>query len=228
MKVVGPFWASMPWLQCRLRLCVCCVFAVCVGCCVFGVLQIEDGVFEVKATNGDTVLGGEDFDNILQDHIVTEFKKTSGVDLRKDTLAMQRVKEVSCNGHQPCRNTLARLLRSVDVCVPTRCTLRRRSPCCAPLAFLNRFLEPALVCCAWHRAQESEKAKRELDGVKETTIELPYITADASGPKHLKVKVTRSQFENMVQPLIDRSLEPCRKCIKDAGVTTKEISEVQQ
>ena len=73
------------------------------------------------------------------------------------------------------------------------------------------------------RVQEAEKAKRELDGLKETTIELPYITADASGAKHLKVKVTRSLFESMVQPLIDRSLEPCRKCIKDAGLTTKDI-----
>ncbi len=82
------------------------------------------------------------------------------------------------------------------------------------------------VCCC--RVQEAEKAKRELDGLKETTIELPYITADPNGggPKHLKVKVSRSQFESMVQPLIDRSLEPCRKCIKDAGLTTKEIQEV--
>jgi molecular chaperone DnaK len=129
-------------------------------------VQISDGVFEVKATNGDTILGGEDFDNTLQEYIVKEFKKESGIDLTKDTLAMQRVKE------------------------------------------------------------EAEKAKRELDGLKETTIELPYITADATGPKHLKVKVSRSLFEGMVKPLIDRTLEPCKKCLKDAGLTVQQVNEV--
>jgi len=130
------------------------------------ILEISDGVFEVKATNGDTILGGEDFDNTLQAYIVKEFKKDTGIDLTKDTLAMQRVKE------------------------------------------------------------ESEKAKRELDGLKETTIELPYITADAKGPKHLKVKISRSQFESMVQPLVDRTLEPCKKCLSDAGLTTAQVNEV--
>ena len=74
--------------------------------------------------------------------------------------------------------------------------------------------------------QESEKAKRELDGLKETTIELPYITADATGPKHLKVKVGRSQFESMVKPLIDRTLEPCKKCLSDAGLSISQVNEV--
>jgi molecular chaperone DnaK len=133
---------------------------------VAGCVQISDGVFEVKATNGDTILGGEDFDNTLQEYIVKEFKKDSGIDLTKDTLAMQRVKE------------------------------------------------------------EAEKAKRELDGLKETTIELPYITADATGPKHLKVKVSRSLFEGMVKPLVDRTLEPCKKCLKDAGLTVQQVNEV--
>ena len=118
------------------------------------ILEISGGVFEVKATNGDTMLGGEDFDNILVDHIVQEFKKDQGIDLSQDKLAMQRVREAA------------------------------------------------------------EKAKRELDGLKETDVNLPFITADASGPKHLDMKINRSRFEAMVQPLLERSLDPCRQCIK--------------
>ncbi len=130
------------------------------------ILEISGGVFEVKATNGDTLLGGEDFDNTLVQHIAAEFKRESGVDIAKDRMAMQRVREAA------------------------------------------------------------EKAKRELDGLRETEINLPFITADASGPKHLNIKVSRAKFEAMVQPLVDKTLEPSRKCIKDAGVSTNEINEV--
>jgi len=130
------------------------------------ILEISSGVFEVKATNGDTLLGGEDFDNVVAEWVVGEFKKESGVDVSKDRMAMQRVREAA------------------------------------------------------------EKAKRELDALKETEINLPFITADASGPKHLNIKLTRAKFEAMVQPLVEKTLEPCRKCMKDAGVTTSDIHEV--
>lgn len=129
-------------------------------------LEISGGVFEVKATNGDTLLGGEDFDMVLLNHLVETFKKQIGIDLKKDPMAVERLRDAS------------------------------------------------------------EKAKRELDGLKETDINLPYITADASGPKHLAMKITRTQFENMTQDLVDRTLGPCEKCLKDAGVTKDQISEV--
>jgi molecular chaperone DnaK (HSP70) len=118
------------------------------------ILEISSGVFEVKATNGDTLLGGEDFDNTVAEWVVSEFKKESGIDVSKDRMAMQRVREAA------------------------------------------------------------EKAKRELDALKETEINLPFITADASGPKHLNIKLSRAKFEGMVQPLVDRTTEPCRKCMK--------------
>merc|ERR1719248_162540 len=131
------------------------------------VLEIREGVFEVKSTNGDTVLGGEDFDEVLLAHLVKEFKKDQGIDLSNDTLAMQRLREAA------------------------------------------------------------EKAKRELDGLKQTDISLPFITADpATGPKHMNTKITRSQFENLVDPLVQRTLEPCKKCIKDGGISKDEIDEV--
>ena len=130
------------------------------------ILEISGGVFEVKATNGDTLLGGEDFDSVLVQHIVAEFKRESSVDLAKDRMAMQRVREAA------------------------------------------------------------EKCKRELDGLRETEVNLPFITADASGPKHLNIKVSKAKFEAMVQPLIERSLEPSKKCIKDAGVALTDIAEV--
>merc|ERR1711871_1768664 len=131
------------------------------------VLEIREGVFEVKSTNGDTVLGGEDFDEVLLAHLVKEFKKEQGIDLSNDTLAMQRLREAA------------------------------------------------------------EKAKRELDGLKQTDISLPFITADpATGPKHMNTKITRSQFENLVDPLVQRTLEPCKKCIKDGGISKDEIDEV--
>jgi molecular chaperone DnaK len=130
------------------------------------VLEIQGGVFEVKATNGDTMLGGEDFDEVLLEHLLKEFKRDSGIDLSGDKLAMQRLREAA------------------------------------------------------------EKAKRELDGLAQTDVSLPFLTADASGPKHMNTKVTRAQFENMVQPLIDRTIKPCTNCIKDSDVSKKEIHEV--
>ncbi|MDQ6621011.1 MAG: molecular chaperone DnaK [Pseudomonadota bacterium] len=122
--------------------------------------------FEVLSTNGDTFLGGEDFDQRLIDYVVTEFKKESGVDLKNDVLALQRLKE------------------------------------------------------------SAEKAKIELSSSQQTEINLPYITADQSGPKHLSIKVTRAKFESLVEELIQRTVEPCRIAIKDAGVSLADISDV--
>ena len=130
------------------------------------ILEINGGVFEVKATNGDTVLGGEDFDEELLQYLVKEFKKESGLDLTSDGLAMQRLREAA------------------------------------------------------------EKAKRELDGLKQTDISLPFITADATGPKHLNLKITQGQFEQLVDGLVQRTLEPCKKCVKDSGLTKANIDEV--
>jgi len=121
---------------------------------------------EVLSTNGDTFLGGEDFDQVIMDHLVDEFKKESGVDLKKDMLALQRLKEAA------------------------------------------------------------EKAKIELSSTASTGVNLPYITADASGPKHLNVTISRAKFENMVETLIQRSIEPCKIAMKDAGVTADDIDEV--
>jgi molecular chaperone DnaK len=122
--------------------------------------------FEVLSTNGDTFLGGEDFDQRIMDYLVEEFKKENGVDLKKDTLALQRLKE------------------------------------------------------------SAEKAKIELSSSTSTAVNLPYITADASGPKHLNVTITRAKFENLVEELIQRSITPCRTAIKDAGVDVSEIDDV--
>merc|ERR1711967_58887 len=122
--------------------------------------------FEVKATNGDTMLGGEDFDEELLDYLLKEFKKDSGIDLAGDNLAMQHLREAA------------------------------------------------------------EKAKRELDGLAQTDVSLPFITADASGPKHLNTKVTRAKFESIVQPLVDRTVGPCKSCMKDADIGKSDISEV--
>ena len=130
------------------------------------VLELGDGVFEVKSTNGDTFLGGEDFDQRVIDYLADEFKKDQGIDLRKDKLALQRLKEAA------------------------------------------------------------EKAKIELSSSKETEINLPFITADASGPKHLVLKLTRAKLESLVEDLIERTLGPCRAALKDAGVTAGEINEV--
>lgn len=130
------------------------------------ILEIGDGVFEVKSTNGDTFLGGEDFDMCIIDYLADEFKKEQGIDLRSDKLALQRLKEAA------------------------------------------------------------EKAKIELSSTAETEINLPFITADASGPKHLTVKLSRSKLEALVEKLIERTIEPCKKALKDAGVTAGEIDEV--
>ena len=130
------------------------------------ILEIGDGVFEVKATAGDTFLGGEDFDMRIVDYIAEEFKKEHGIDLRQDKMALQRLKEAA------------------------------------------------------------EKAKIELSSTLETEINLPFITADATGPKHLVMRLTRAKLESLVEDLIERLEEPCRIAMKDAGVTPKDIDEV--
>lgn len=130
------------------------------------VLEIQGGVFEVKATNGDTMLGGEDFDEELLEHLLKEFQKDSGIDLAGDNLAMQRLREAA------------------------------------------------------------EKAKRELDGLAQTDVSLPFITADSTGPKHMNSKISRAQFENMVQALVDRTLDPCKNCMKDADIEKSDIHEI--
>ncbi|AQK64547.1 Heat shock 70 kDa protein [Zea mays] len=130
------------------------------------ILEISNGVFEVKATNGDTFLGGEDFDNTLLEFLVSDFKRTEGIDLSKDRLALQRLREAA------------------------------------------------------------EKAKVELSSTSQTEINLPFITADASGAKHLNITLTRSKFESLVHNLIERTRDPCKNCLKDAGISTKEVDEV--
>jgi molecular chaperone DnaK len=130
------------------------------------ILEIGDGVFEVKSTNGDTFLGGEDFDMRLVNYLADEFKKEQGIDLRNDKLALQRLKEAA------------------------------------------------------------EKAKIELSSATQTEINLPFITADASGPKHLTMKLTRAKFEALVDDLIQKTIGPCKAALKDAGVTAGEIEEV--
>ena len=130
------------------------------------VLEIGDGVFEVKSTNGDTFLGGEDFDQCIIDYLANEFKKEQGVDLRSDKLALQRLKEAA------------------------------------------------------------EKAKTELSSSMQTEVNLPFITADASGPKHLNIKLTRAKLEALVEQLIDRTIGPCKAALKDAGISAGEIDEV--
>jgi len=130
------------------------------------ILEIGDGVFEVKSTNGDTFLGGDDFDLRVMDWLVEEFKKDQGIDLKKDRMALQRLKEAA------------------------------------------------------------ERAKIELSSSQETEINLPFITADASGPKHLVMKLTRAKLEQLVDDLIQRTIEPCKKAMADAGITAKDVDEV--
>jgi molecular chaperone DnaK len=130
------------------------------------ILEIGDGVFEVKSTNGDTFLGGEDFDMRLVEYLVGEFKRDNGIDLKNDKLALQRLKEAA------------------------------------------------------------EKAKIELSSSQQTEINLPFITADASGPKHLTLKLTRAKLESLVDDLVQRTIAPCKAALKDAGVTAAEIDEV--
>jgi molecular chaperone DnaK len=130
------------------------------------VLEIGDGVFEVKSTNGDTFLGGEDFDMRLVEYLAAEFKKEQGIELKNDKLALQRLKEAA------------------------------------------------------------EKAKIELSSSQQTEINLPFITADATGPKHLTMKLSRAKFESLVDELVQRTVAPCKAALKDAGVTAAEIDEV--
>ena len=130
------------------------------------ILEVGDNVVEVKATNGNTHLGGDDLDQRVIEWIITEFKKDQGIDLSKDLMALQRLKEAA------------------------------------------------------------EKAKMELSSTQETEINLPFVTADASGPKHLNLKLTRAKFEQLVDDLIQKSLDPCRMCMKDAGLSPKDIDEV--
>ena len=130
------------------------------------ILEIGDGVFEVKSTNGDTFLGGEDFDHRIIEYLADEFKKSDGIDLRKDKLALQRLKEAA------------------------------------------------------------EKAKIELSSSLQTDVNLPFITADASGPKHLNVKLTRAKLESLVDDLVERTIKPCIEALKDAGLTASKIDEV--
>jgi molecular chaperone DnaK len=130
------------------------------------ILEIGGGVFEVRATNGDTHLGGDDFDRRLIDWLADEFKKTEGIDLRKDPMALQRLKEAA------------------------------------------------------------EKAKSELSTTMQTEVNLPFITADASGPKHMNVSITRARFEQLVDDLIERTVQPCKQALSDAGLTPSQIDEV--
>ena len=130
------------------------------------ILELGDGVFEVKSTNGDTFLGGEDFDNTIVDYLIGEFKKDSGIDLRSDKLALQRLKEAA------------------------------------------------------------EKAKIELSSAEQTDVNLPFITADKTGPKHINLKMTRAKLEALVEDLISRTLPPCKTALKDAGLTASEIDEI--
>tara|TARA_A100001011_G_scaffold257099_1_gene265356 strand:- start:1089 stop:3011 length:1923 start_codon:yes stop_codon:yes gene_type:complete len=130
------------------------------------ILELGDGVFEVKSTNGDTFLGGEDFDNAIVDYLVGEFKKDNGIDLKSDKLALQRLKEAA------------------------------------------------------------EKAKIELSSAEQTDVNLPFITADKTGPKHINLKMTRAKLEALVEDLISKTLPPCKTALKDAGVNASEIDEV--
>jgi len=130
------------------------------------ILELGDGVFEVKSTNGDTFLGGEDFDNAIVNYLLTEFKKESGIDLKSDKLALQRLKEAA------------------------------------------------------------EKAKIELSSATQTEINLPFITADKTGPKHINLKMTRAKLEALVEDLISRTLPPCKTALKDAGLSASEIDEI--
>jgi molecular chaperone DnaK len=130
------------------------------------ILELGDGVFEVKSTNGDTFLGGEDFDNTIVDYLAGEFKKDNGIDLKTDKLALQRLKEAA------------------------------------------------------------EKAKIELSSAEQTDVNLPFITADKTGPKHINLKMTRAKLEALVEDLISRTLPPCKTALKDAGVTANEIDEI--
>lgn len=130
------------------------------------ILEMQKEVFEVKSTNGDTHLGGEDFDIVLVEHLLSEFKKETGMDLLKEPMAIERIREAA------------------------------------------------------------EKAKIELSASSQTEINLPFVAADASGPKHINTKILRSQFESLTAPLIQRIIDPCKKALADGGVKASEVNEV--
>ena len=194
------------------------------------ILEINGGVFEVKATNGDTVLGGEDFDEALLKHLVKEFQKESGIDLTSDGLAMQVRVSSFCS-------FCSFFLFFLFVFFPFFSFLLLSSPFFSFLllsspsdlsSFLSLFsFSVSIIIIFLQRLREAaEKAKRELDGLKQTDISLPFITADASGPKHLNLKITQAQFETLVDGLVQRTLEPCKKCVKDSGLSKADIDEV--
>ena len=133
---------------------------------MFSILELGDGVFEVKSTNGDTFLGGEDFDNTIVNYLVDEFKKENGINLKTDKLALQRLKEAA------------------------------------------------------------EKAKIELSSAEQTEVNLPFITADKTGPKHIALKMTRAKLEALVEDLITKTLPPCKTALSDAGLSAGEIDEI--
>ncbi|EGN92736.1 hypothetical protein SERLA73DRAFT_98760 [Serpula lacrymans var. lacrymans S7.3] len=167
LRVINePTAAALAYGLDRVESSVIAVYDLGGGTFDISILEMQKGVFEVKSTNGDTHLGGEDFDIVLVDYILNEFKKESGIDLSGDRMAIQRIREAA------------------------------------------------------------EKAKIELSSTSQTEINLPFITADASGPKHINSKLMRSQFESLVAPLIQRTVDPCRKALNDAGVKANEINEV--
>ncbi|CAG7854596.1 Heat shock 70 kDa protein Flags: Precursor [Serendipita indica DSM 11827] len=167
LRVINePTAAALAYGLDRAKSSVIAVYDLGGGTFDISILEMHDGVFEVKSTNGDTHLGGEDFDIALVDHILGEFKKENGIDLTGDTMAIQRIREAA------------------------------------------------------------EKAKIELSSTNQTEINLPFITADASGPKHINTKLLRSQFEALVSPLVQRTIDPCRKALSDAGVKANAVDEV--
>lgn len=167
LRVINePTAAALAYGLDRVKSSVIAVYDLGGGTFDISILEMHDGVFEVKSTNGDTHLGGEDFDIVLVNHILTEFKKEQGIDLTNDTMAIQRIREAA------------------------------------------------------------EKAKIELSSTQQTEINLPFITADATGPKHINTKLLRSQFEALVGPLVQRTIDPCKKALSDAGVKPNAIDEV--
>ena len=161
-----PTAAALAYGLDKKKSCTVAVYDLGGGTFDISILEIGDGVFEVKSTNGDTSLGGEDFDNVIVNYILAEFKKDTGMDLKGDNLAIQRIREAA------------------------------------------------------------EKAKCELSSTAETDINLPFITADKTGPKHLNIKLNRSKFESLSEDLIKRTVAPCKVALKDAGIKTSDISQV--
>ena len=167
LRVINePTAAALAYGLDRADSCVIAVYDLGGGTFDISILEMQKGVFEVKSTNGDTHLGGEDFDITLVDHILNEFQKESGIALNQDRMAIQRIREAA------------------------------------------------------------EKAKIELSSTTQTEINLPFITADASGPKHINLKLSRAQLEGLADKLVQRTVEPCKKALADAGVKASEVGEV--